>query len=78
MAEAVAPHTVLGALLQELSAQGQGGLSGADRGDLTAYAIKGTIDLLALAEAVESALGGDTSDEDDAKTPAELNAANDG
>ena len=78
MAEAGTPHAVLDALLYELSAQGQAGLPGADRGDLTAYPIKGTIDLVALAEAVESALGGDTSDEEEAKTPAELNAANDG
>jgi hypothetical protein len=78
MVEAAAPHAVLDALLHELSAQGQGGLSGADHGYLTAYPIKGTIDLVALAEAVESALGGDTSDEEEAKTPAELNAANDG
>jgi hypothetical protein len=59
MVEAAAPHAVLDALLHELSAQGQGGLSGADHGYLTAYPIKGTIDLVALAEAVESALGGD-------------------
>jgi hypothetical protein len=74
MAESAAPNTVLDALLGELSTQGQVG----DRGHLTAYPIKGTIDLVALAEAVESALGGDTSDEEEAKTPAELNAANDG
>ena len=74
MAEDIGSNTVLNALLSWLSSQGQGG----DRGHLTAYPIKGTIDLVALAEAVESALGGDTSDEDDAKTPAELNAANDG
>ena len=78
MAEAAAPHAVLDALLHELSAQGQGGLSGAGQRYLTAYPIKGTIDLVALAEAVENALGGDTSDEQEAKTPAELNAANDG
>jgi hypothetical protein len=78
MVEAAAPHIVLDALLHELSAQGQGGFPGADRGHLTAYPIKGTIDLVALAEAVENALGGDTSDEEEAKTPAELNAANDG
>jgi len=44
---------------------------------LTAYPIKRTIDVVALAEAVENALRGVTSD-DDGKTPAELNAANDG
>jgi hypothetical protein len=43
-----------------------------------AYPITGTIDLVALAQAVESALGGGTSDDEEAKTPAELNAANDG
>jgi hypothetical protein len=78
MADAAAPHTVLDALLHELSAQGQGGFPSSDREHLTAYPIKGTIDLVALAEAVESALGGDTSDEQEAKSPAELNAANDG
>jgi hypothetical protein len=78
MAEAAANGTVLGALLSELSAQGQEGYPRAEHRDLKAYPIKGTIDLLALAEAVESALGGDTSDEEEAKTPAELNAANDG
>ena len=78
MADGHSARPVLEALLQELSAQGQGGSRGADRGHLTTYPIEGTIDLLALAEAVESALGGDTSDEEEAKTPAELNAANDG
>jgi hypothetical protein len=78
MAEAAASNAVLDALLHGLWAQGQGGSPGTNRGHLTAYPIKGTIDLVALAEAVESALGGDTSDEEEAKTPAELNAANDG
>jgi hypothetical protein len=78
MVEVAASGTVLNVLLHELSAQGQGGLRGADHAHLTAYPIKGTIDLVALAEAVENALGGDTSDEEEAKTPAELNAANDG
>ena len=78
MAEVPVSHIVLEALLHELSAQGQGGPPGTNRGHLTAYPIKGTIDLVALAEAVESALGGDTSDEEEAKTPADLNAANDG
>ena len=57
--------------------QGQGGLPNGDPDRLTAYPIKGTIDVVALAEAVENALRGVTSD-DDGKTPAELNAANDG
>jgi hypothetical protein len=78
MAEAEASGLVLGALLKELSAQGQGGLPSAGRRQLAAYPIKGTIELVALAEAVESALGGDTSDDEQAKTPADLNAANDG
>jgi hypothetical protein len=78
MDEAEAPRLVLSALLHELSAQGQEGTPGPDGHQLTAYPIKGTIDLVALADAVESALGADTSDEEEAKTPAELNAANDG
>ena len=42
----------------------------------TSYPMHGTLDVQALAEAVESALGGGTLD--DGKSPAELNAANDG
>jgi hypothetical protein len=68
---------VLDALLRELSEQGQGGAPEHAPERLTAYPIKGTIDVLALAEAVENAIGERTSD-DDGKTPAELNAANDG
>jgi hypothetical protein len=68
---------VLAALVRELAEQGQGGVPGNDPARLTSYPIKGTIDVVALAEAVENALGGVTSD-DDGKTPAELNAANDG
>lgn len=78
MADAEARGTVLDALLHELVAQGQGGYPGAGRRQHTAYPIKGTIDLVALAEAVESALGGGNPDDQDAKTPADLNAANDG
>ena len=78
MADAASPGLVLDALLHELSVQGLGDAAGGDRRHLTAYPIRGTVDLLALAEAVENALGGDTSDEEQAKTPAELNAANDG
>ena len=78
MADAEETGMVLGALLRELTVQGQEGYPRPDGRQLTAYPIKGTIDLVALAEAVESALGGDTSDEQEAKTPAELNAANDG
>ena len=69
--------TVLDALVRELDQQGQGGVPNGDPERLTAYPIKGTIDVVALAEAVENALRGVTSD-DDGKTPAELNAANDG
>ena len=78
MADSSASGTVLDALLSGLSAQGQGGLPGADRAPLTAYPIMGSIDLVALAQGVESALGGGTLDDEEAKTPAELNAANDG
>ena len=78
MAEAATVDTVLNALLRGLDEQGQGGNPSPRERQLTAYPIKGTIDLVALAEAVESALGADTSDEEEAKTPAELNAANDG
>lgn len=78
MAEADAANPALHALLHELAAQGQAGSSGRDESSLTAYPIRGTINLVALAEAVESALGADTSIDEEAKTPAELNAANDG
>jgi hypothetical protein len=77
MAESEATSPVLAALLNELAEQGQGGYPSPDGRQLTTYPIKGTIDLVALAEAVENALGADTSD-DDAKTVADLNAANDG
>jgi hypothetical protein len=69
-------HAVLDALVAELAAQGQGGVPD-DRRRLTAYPIKGTIDVVALAEAVENAIGG-SAESDDGKTPAELSAANDG
>lgn len=68
--------TVLNALIAELTAQGHASPV-ADQSRFTTYPIKGTIDVVALAEAVESALGG-TAVDDDGKTPAELNAANDG
>ena len=77
MADEVYETIVLDALVRELDQQGQGGLPGDDPHRLTAYPIKGTIDVVALAEAVENALRGVTSD-DDGKTLAELNAANDG
>lgn len=78
MAEAATSGAVLEALLNGLAAQGQALQSTTDRSHLVAYPINGSIDLLALAEAVQSALGGGTSEDEDAKTPAELNAANDG
>jgi hypothetical protein len=76
MADSSEDSVVLGALVRELSTQGQGGVPNDDPNRLTAYPIKGTIDVVALAEAVENALRGVTSD--DGKTPAELSAANDG
>lgn len=78
MADATEGSSVLDALLHELSAQGQGPVPAGDPSRLKAYPIKGTIDVVALAQAVENALGGTTSEDDEAKTPAELNAANDG
>jgi hypothetical protein len=75
MAEA-SHSSVLDALVRELREQGQGGLASGAK--LTAYPIKGTIDVVALAEAVENALGSDVAMDNDGKTPAELNAANDG
>jgi hypothetical protein len=68
---------VLDALVEELTHQGQAGVPSNDPERLTAYPIKGTIDVVALAEAVESALRG-SAQYDDGKAPAELNAANDG
>lgn len=67
---------VLDALAEELDAQGHGAAEDG-RTTLRRYPIKGTIDLVALAEAVENALRGGT-EPDDAKAPAELNATNDG
>ncbi len=77
MGDGISETLVLDALVRELSDQGQGGAPNGAPNRLTAYPIKGTIDVVALAEAVENALRGVTSD-DDGKTPAELNAANDG
>ena len=68
---------IVEAMVRELDEQGQGGTSAADPTRLRAYPIKGTIDVVALAEAVESALRGGAHS-DDGKAPAELNAANDG
>jgi hypothetical protein len=69
--------TIIDALIRELDVQGQGGAPLNNPKRLAAYPIKGTIDIVALAEAVENALRGDV-DIDDGKSPAELNAANDG
>ena len=77
MVEAIPETVVLDALVGELDRQGQGGMPEAHPERLTAYPIKGTIDVVALAEAVENALRG-SAQYDDGKTPAELNAANDG
>jgi hypothetical protein len=70
-------HAVLDALVEELGRQGQGGRPSNHPNRLISYPIKGTIDVVALAEAVENALRGVTVD-DDGKEPAELSAANDG
>jgi hypothetical protein len=75
--EDVPEDLIIEALVRELDEQGQGGTSLADPTRLRAYPIKGTIDVLALAEAVENALRG-TAQHDEGKAPAELNAANDG
>lgn len=77
MADGISGRLVLDALIRELGDQGQSGVLGNGPERLTAYPIKGTIDVLALAEAVENALGGNASD-DEGKMPADLNAANDG
>lgn len=76
MTDASSRSVVLAALVRELGEQGQGGIGSDVPGRLTRYPIKGTIDVVALAEAVENALGGEP--DEDGKTPAELNAANDG
>ena len=51
-------HAVLDALVEELGRQGQGGRPNNDPNRLISYPIKGTIDVVALAEAVENALRG--------------------
>ena len=76
MADDVPSGTVLSALLDELSVQGFGPRDIRADDPLTRYPVHGTLDVQALADAVESALGGGPVDE--AKAPAELNAANDG
>jgi len=74
----VTDTTIIDALIRELDAQGQSGAPGNRPDRLTTYPIKGTIDVVALAEAVENALRGGVAIDDDGKTPSELNAANDG
>lgn len=69
--------TIIDALVRELGEQGQGGTPRHNPDRLVAYPIKGTIDVIALAAAVESALVAVSAD-DVSKTSAELNAANDG
>ena len=76
MDEEAPAGTVLSALLQGLAEQGFGPREIRADDPLTSYPVHGTLDVQALAEAVESALGGGTLD--DGKSPAELNAANDG
>jgi hypothetical protein len=68
---------VVDALVAALAAQGHGGSAQGKVGQLAAYPVTGNIDLLALAEAIENALVA-RSDGADGKSPAELNAANDG
>lgn len=76
MDDDVAPGPVLAALLDGLAAQGFGAGRNGQTQPLHAYPVHGTLDVQALADAVDAALGGGTAD--DAKTPADLNAANDG
>jgi hypothetical protein len=76
MADEIAAGTVLAALLAELSNQGFGPMEVHAGDPLTTFSVHGTLNVEALAEAVESALGGGSLEE--AKSPAELNAANDG
>ncbi len=76
MADEIPQGTVLAALLAELSQQGFGPSDVRSDDPLTSYSVHGTLNVGALAEAVENALGGGALEE--AKSPAELNAANDG
>jgi hypothetical protein len=73
---AMAERAIIDALIRELSLQGQSGIP-IDPDHLTTYPVNGSIDVMALADAVETALLAATAD-DESKTPAELNAANDG
>jgi hypothetical protein len=60
------------ALIEALQAQGHEAEAQAN-----AYPVHGVVDIEALADSVETALGGLRA-EDDGRNPAELNAANDG
>jgi hypothetical protein len=65
------------ALAMGLRAQGHP--AGADAGGARhIYPVHGTIDLIALAEGLQTALRGGPPGDEEAKTPAELNATNDG
>jgi len=77
MAEFVPEGAVLQTLVNALEEQGQGGAPQDRPNRLSDYPIKGTIDVVALAGAVENALRGDASDAE-GKSSAALNAANDG
>ncbi|MEO6394290.1 MAG: hypothetical protein ABIO40_00065 [Devosia sp.] len=70
-------RSIIDALVAELSEQGQRGGPRQNGDWLTAYPIKGTIDVVALAEVAGNALVAAAADEE-SKSPAELNAANDG
>lgn len=72
MAEERSEGLIIAALLDELARQG----FGASGDDLDAYPVHGSLDLRALADAIGNALGGGIVE--DAKSPGELNAANDG
>ncbi len=76
MAEDFEAGTVLAAMLAELARQGFGGGAGGGEDALAAYPVHGTLDVEALAVAVENALRGGLVA--DAKEPSDLNAANDG
>jgi len=76
MAEGFPPGTVRAALLAELARQGLADRGTRDEKPLAAYPVHGTLDVEALAGAVENALGGGLAA--DARQPGELNAANDG
>jgi hypothetical protein len=75
----MAERAIVDALIRELDQQGQSGVP-IDPDHLTTYPVNGSIDVMALAEAVETALLAATVDgeSNNGKTPAELNAANDG